>query len=485
MARRTKIVATIGPSSDDPATLEALMHAGMDVARIGLAHGTVEDHLVKIRRIRAAAQATGRTVGILADLPGPKVRAGAFADGGVFLVEGDSLDLVPMVGDGMGEGASDEHRIEVDVTTILTDLHPGDAVIMGDGGVRLEVTGSGPEAVRVSVVAGGRLQGRPGVTLPAGRSGVRAPTDEDLVLLAAMVEADVDIVAVSFVTSSADLTEVRKAAGPDGPMLVAKIETAEAVADLDAIIAEADAVMVARGDLGVRLAAEDVPHHQKRIIKRAVAYGRPVITATQMLESMITSPSPTRAEVSDVANAVFDGTSSVMLSAETAIGHDPVSAVRTMARICERAELEGDWVAWGRGVGRLQSASDAGIPVRIRVTAAISAAAWRAVQDVDAAAIICATRSGATARAIARFRPGVPIFAVSPLERTARQLAMSWGVTPLASEVHTSIDDIVWFAVKTAAEQGLVSPGDVVAVLAGNPSDEEPVTDSLRLVRVR
>lgn len=457
------------------------MHAGMDVARIGLAHGSIDDHLRKVRRIRAAAHETGRTIGILADLPGPKVRAGAFPDGGVYLREESRLALAP----GDDHGTSDEHRIEVDVPTILTDLHPGDAVILGDGGVRLQVESVGPDAIEATVVSGGRLQGRPGVTLPAGRAGVRAPTAQDLELLAAMVEADVDIVAVSFVTSAADIHAVRAAAGPDGPMLVAKIETAEAVADLDAIIAEADAVMVARGDLGVRLAAEDVPHHQKRIIRRAVAYGRPVITATQMLESMTTSPSPTRAEVSDVANAVFDGTSAVMLSGETAIGHDPVNVVRTMVRICERAEQEGDWVAWGRGVGRLQAGSAAGVPVPVRITAAISAAAWRAVQDVDASAIICATRSGATARAIARFRPGVPIFAVSPLERTARQLAMSWGVTPMSSEVHTSTDEIVWFAVQAAVEQGLVKSGDVVAVLAGHPDDPEPVTDSLRLVRVR
>lgn len=457
------------------------MLAGMDVARIGLAHGPVADHLERIKRIRAAAAATGRTVGILADLPGPKVRAGAFADGGVFLLEGERLAFAA----GGEHGTSSERRIEIDVPTIIADLHPGDPVILGDGGVRLIVDEVRGAEVWVTVEAGGRLQGRPGVTLPAGRNGPRAPTAHDLELLQAMIDADIDMVAVSFVTSASDIVAVRDAAGPHGPMLVAKIETAEAVADLDNIIAEADAVMVARGDLGVRLAAEDVPHHQKRIIHRSVAYGRPVITATQMLESMTTSPSPTRAEVSDVANAVFDGTSAVMLSGETAIGHDPVNVVRTMARITERADAGFDWVAWGRDLGRLQTANAATVPVPIRITAAISAAAWRAVQDVDASAIICATRSGATARAIARFRPNVPIFAVSPLERTARQLALSWGVTPLASAEYATTDETVWYAVETAVQQGLVKPGDVVAVLAGSPDDPEPVTDSLRLVRVR
>ena len=480
MSPRTKIVATIGPASESPEVLESLMLAGMDVARIGLAHGTVAEHVERIGRIRAAAAATGRTVAILADLPGPKVRAGAFPDGGVFLLEGSRLQLVA----GDGRGPSDEQRIEVDVPTILSDLHPGDPVILGDGGVRFVVDEVGADGVSVTVESGGRLQGRPGVTLPAGRNHPRAPTPHDLELLEAMLEADVDIVAVSFVTSASDITAVRDAAGPDGPMLVAKIETAEAVADLDDIIAAADAVMVARGDLGVRLAAEDVPHHQKRIIRRSVAYGRPVITATQMLESMTTSPSPTRAEVSDVANAVFDGTSAVMLSGETAIGHDPVNVVRTMARITERAEAEADWKTWGRDLGRLQTANAAAVPVPVRITAAISAAAWRAVQDVDASAIICATRSGATARAIARFRPHVPIFAVSPLERTARQLALSWGVTPLATAEYTTTDEIVWYAVENAVQRSLVKPGDVVAVLAGSPDDPEPVTDSLRLVRV-
>ena len=479
MSPRTKIVATIGPASESAEVLEGLMLAGMDVARIGLAHGSVAEHAMRIASIRAAAAATGRTVAVLADLPGPKVRAGTFPDGGVFLREGERLVLVA------GSGPSTEHRIEVDVETLVADLVVGDAVVLGDGGVRLIVEEVLDGTVRVEVESGGRVQGRPGVTLPAGRGSMRAPTTHDLELLEAMIDLDVDMVAVSFVTSASDILAVRQAVGPEGPMLVAKIETAEAVADLDNIIAAADAVMVARGDLGVRLAAEDVPHHQKRIIRRSVAYGRPVITATQMLESMTTSPSPTRAEVSDVANAVFDGTSAVMLSGETAIGHDPVNVVRTMARITERAEEEADWVAWGRDLGRLQTANAAAVPVPIRITAAISAAAWRATHDVDAAAIICATRSGATARAIARFRPDVPIFAVSPLERTARQLALSWGVTPLASALHTSTDEIVWFAVEAAVQQGLVKPGDVVAVLAGSPEDPEPVTDSLRLVRVR
>jgi pyruvate kinase len=270
-----------------------------------------------------------------------------------------------------------------------------------------------------------------------------------------MIDLDVDMVAVSFVTSASDILAVRQATGEDGPMLVAKIETAEAVADLDNIIAAADAVMVARGDLGVRLAAEDVPHHQKRIIRRSVAYGRPVITATQMLESMTTSPSPTRAEVSDVANAVFDGTSAVMLSGETAIGHDPVNVVRTMARITERAEEEADWVAWGP---RPRPAPD-GQRRRPCPCRSASPPPSRRRRGGRRTTSTPPPSSAPRGRAPpARGHRPVPARRADLRGVAARahrpQLALSWGVTPLASALHTSTDEIVWFAVEAAVQQG-------------------------------
>jgi pyruvate kinase len=268
-------------------------------------------------------------------------------------------------------------------------------------------------------------------------------------------------------------------------MLVAKIETKEAVDALEKVISASDGVMVARGDLGIRARLEDVPHYQKQIIRTGVAFGRPVITATQMLESMIHAPTPTRAEVSDVANAVFDGTSALMLSGETAIGHDPVAAVSTMARIAIRAEREFDYQGWGRDLGRQQIAEARGAPAPIRMTAAISAAAWRAATDVDAAAIIAATNSGATARAISRYRPIMPILAATPSVRTARQLSVAWGITPLVVERHGTTDDIVRFATEAAVNLGLVHAGEVVAVLVGAPDDPEQATDTLRLVRIQ
>jgi pyruvate kinase len=482
MERRTKIVATVGPASEDSSTLRAMMAAGMDMARLSLAHGPVGETLERIERVRRAADDVGRTVGILVDLPGPKVRAAAFPEEGVFLAEGDTTELVPALD---GQARSDLRRIAVDDPELADHVEPGDTVAIGDGGIQLVVTTVGAGRVVTRVRSGGRLRGRPGVSLPPGRPSVASPTADDLRLLEAVREAEVDAVAVSLVRSAADIQRVRQAVGPGGPMLVAKIETQEAVDALNDIISASDGVMVARGDLGVRCALEDVPHYQKRIIRAGVSYARPVITATQMLESMVSAPTPTRAEVSDVANAVFDGTSALMLSGETAIGHDPAAAVGAMARIAARAEREFPFEEWGRNLGMQQLSGTRGGPVLDRISASVSAAAWRAAIDADAAAIIACTNSGATARAISRFRPRVPIVAATPSTRTAQQLSVAWGITPVVTERRGTTDDIVWFAVMAAVGLGIVRTDDVVVVLVGSPQDPDPVTDVLRLVRIR
>ena len=485
MQRRTKVVATVGPASEHADVLRAMVLAGMDMARLSLAHGKLEETLERVSTVRAVAESVGVHVGVLADLPGPKVRAAEFPTGGVLLAEGALVDLVPAA---TGDRSS-ASVIPVDHLSLVQELCEGDHVVLGDGGIQLlvvDVDGVDAQRARAQVVTGGWAQGRPGVALPAGRLTLSSPTPEDLRLLVALAQAGVDAVAISFVRAAADIDRARAAlpAGP-APMLVAKIETQEAVDRLDEIIATADAVMVARGDLGIRCALEDVPHYQKRIIRSGVAYGRPVITATQMLESMVRAPTPTRAEASDVANAVFDGTSALMLSGETAIGHDPVNAVRTMARIAHRAERDFDYDGWGRSLGRAQAAEARGVPVSMRITAAISAAAWRAAADAEVAAVIACTNNGATARAISRFRPTVPVLAATPSVRAARQLSMAWGITPVLADWHDTTDDIVWFAVKAAVESGVVDSGDLVAVLVGSPTEPEPVTDTLRLVRVR
>jgi pyruvate kinase len=480
--RLTKIVATIGPASDDTSVLRGMAEAGMDMARLSLAHGPTELSLDRLRRVRAVAAEVGRNIGTLADLPGPKVRAAAFPEGGVFLAEGDLVEFVAAAGDGP---ASDGRRIAVDHPALLSDLRFGDLVALGDGGVQLDIQEVHPQLATAIVRSGGRLQGRPGVNFPPERFDAPTPTPEDLRRLEVMSEAGVDAAAISFVRHASDIRTVRAAAGAPGLMLIAKIETKTAVAEIDEIIEAADGVMVARGDLGVRLPLEEIPHLQKRIIRSSVAYGRPVITATQMLESMIHAPTPTRAEVTDVANAVFDGTSALMLSAETAIGRDPIGVVRTMSRIAARAELDFDYAGWGSRLGRQQSATMASASSADRVTSAITAAAWRAAADSDAAAILCCTTTGHSARAIARFRPTAPLLAFTPSSRVARQLSVEWGITAVATDDHPNPDDMVWFAVETVVKRGIARRGDIVVVLVGSPVDPEPTTDVLRLVRVR
>ena len=478
MDRRTKVVATIGPASDSPATLSAMVRAGMDVARLGLAHETLEIALERFARIRAVSAELGRPVGILVDLPGPKVRAGAVSGTGMVLGAGDLLQLVP------GTGESNRERIHVDYDRLLEDIGPGDHLAFGDGAVVVEVVEHTGDALDVRILHGGPLKGRPGVHIPADRLGMTSPTDEDLRLLDAFVEVGVDMVALSFVRSAHDVRRVGTEPHPEGPLIVAKIETRAAVDNLAAITEAAGAVMVARGDLGAEFPIEEVPHLQKRIIAECIAVGRPVITATQMLESMVTAPSPTRAEASDVANAVFDGSSALMLSAESAVGADPVRAVDTMARIARRADEAFDYAGWANTVAvyhqeqvSQQSPNDA-------VTNAMSMAGWRAAADTRAAAVICISRTGFTVRSIARFRPEVPIIGFSADERTCRQLTLSWGARPHLLPGDTTPDNQVERAMTAARELGEVRSGDLVAVLHGSDYYPGQATDTVRLVRI-
>lgn len=474
---RTKIVATLGPASEQPPVLDALLAAGVDVMRLNLSHGTLAAHVARLHDVRAAAQRVDRVVAVLADLPGPKVRSGDFPEGGVQLHGGATTELVP------GDGGSTTDRITVDYPTLLDDLRAGDRVVLGDGAITLEVAEVTTAAVRCVVLTGGPVQGRPGVHLPSERLRLSTPTGEDLDLAVAMAAEGADFLAVSFVRTADDLRAVRRHLGAACPRLVAKVETMSAVTDLEAIAAEADAVMVARGDLGIECPLEDVPHLQKRIIRYCVEMGVPVITATQMMESMITAPSPTRAEVSDIANAVFDGADALMLSGETAIGLDPPDVVRTMVRVAARAEAEAGYRQWAARLGRVQRSQwPEGAD---RITMAITHAAGMAAADADAAAILCCTRSGRTAGAMARFRPLTTLVGLSPDPATVRALALTWGVRPLAVGVYESTDDLVWFAVERSMQAGLLEQGATVLVLAGAPDRPSgAATDVLRIVRV-
>ncbi len=484
MTRRTKIVATLGPASDNPEMIRRLVVAGLDVVRSNLSHGTVEEHIERIALVRQISAVVGRHVAVLADLPGPKIRAGHFPEGGVMLAPGSLVRLRP------GTGQSDAGMITVPYPTLLEDLVPDARVQLGDGAISMQVVDVGPTEATARIETGGRTNGEPGVHLSSDTLRLTTPTDEDLVLAEIMANAGVEYMAVSFVREAADVEKVRAVAGPR-PQLVAKIETSAAVENLDEIIDVSDAVMVARGDLGIDCPIEDVPHMQKHIVRRCVEVGTPVITATQMLESMVTAPSPTRAEVSDVANAVFDGTDALMLSGETAIGRDPVEVVRTMGVIAARAESEASYRRWADRLGHTQFTNPSAAKLVDRITAAITHAASQAALDVDADAILCYTRSGRTARAMARFRPRARMIGLSPDEATVRTMALTWGVEPMQVDTYESTDEMVWFAVEKALEQGLIDRGQTVLVLAGafgvhdGGSSASVATDVLRIVDVR
>ncbi len=474
--RRTKIVATIGPASEDPGTLEKMIAAGMDVARIGLAHGSLDEHLEKYRNIRAAAAATGANVGILADLPGPKVRCAPFPEGGVIFEDGKPVIFTA------GEAASSSTLISTDYESLVADVEVGDGLALGDGNVTFVVESKEADSLQARVVRGSRVQGRPGLQVPSDRLRITTPTADDIRFADAFIEAGVDMVALSFVRSAHDVRSLGVEPPPRGPLVVAKIETRAAVENLEGIIAASGAVMVARGDLGVDYPISELPHLQKHIIRRCIAGGLPVITATQMLESMVYSPTPTRAEASDVANAVFDGTSSVMLSGETAIGVDPVNAVATMAEITARADAEFNHDDWADQVNQLRivrPSSDLGAVT----TDAMTMAAVRVADQVGASAIVCLSRTGFTVRSVSRFRPRVPILAISPDQRAVRQLALSWGSAAISQPDRATIRETIDAALTASKERCGLHPGDRVVVISGHAMAAR-ATDTIRVMSV-
>jgi pyruvate kinase len=476
LTRRTKIVATLGPASADPPALEKLLRAGADVCRLNLSHGPLDDHLGRLSAVREVSARLGRHVAVMADLPGPKVRAGTFPEGGVDLPPSEVVRIVS------GDEGSSPERIAVDYPDLVSHVEVGERVVLGDGEISMRVVSKTGDELVAEVESGGHTQGRPGVHLACERLKLSAPTDEDLELAEAMATAGADYVALSFVRRAEDVERLRGVVS-DRCRIVAKIETAAALDDLAGITTAADALMVARGDLGIDCPLEDVPHLQKRIIRQCVEEGTPVVTATQMLESMVAAPVPTRAEVSDVANAVFDGTDAVMLSAETAIGHDPALVVATMSRIAARAEGEASYRRWADRLGRTQQRQSD--DVRERITRSITHAAWQAADDVGAAAILCCTRSGRTARSMARFRPPARLLGLSPDRRTLDALALSWGVEAVELEESNSTDEMVWFAVEHAVTGGFIARGDAVVVIAGAPDRlSGAAADVMRIVRV-
>lgn len=474
IVRRTKIVATIGPASWDPPTLRSMMEAGLDVARIGLAHGDIDQHMDVYNRVRQAAADVDREIGVLVDLPGPKVRCAPFPEGGVDLVEGTTIRIVS------GETASSTEVIEIDIPEVIRDVNVGDRLALGDGALVMICDAKQGDELQAKVIHGGTVKGRPGFQVPSGRLSVTAPTAQDLEYVDAFVEVGVDLIAVSFVRSAYDLRAVGVEKAPRGPILVAKIETRAAVENLEGIVETAGAVMVARGDLGIEYPLSELPHLQKHIIRRGIARGRPVITATQMLESMVYASMPTRAEASDVANAVFDGSSAVMLSGESAVGVDPVNAVSTMAEITTRADEEFDHRSWAQDIRELREGES--ITDRtVRGTDALTMAAWEVAHQAQAAAIVCISRTGFTSRKVTRFRPSVPILAFSSDPRVVRQLSLSWGTDAICSPERASAAEAIADALLLAkAHHGLQS-GDQVVVISGMGTETRQ-TDTLQLL---
>lgn len=463
--RRTRIVATIGPASQSPEVLSALIEAGMDMARLNASHSSIEELQTRIDRIREASAAAGRHVAVLLDLPGPKMRVGEM-EAGTVLQAGSEFRLET------ARCTGDSSHACVEYAGLATDLSPGDRILLDDGALELEAVSIESGAVLTRVIAGGPLDSNKGVNVPGVTLGLASITERDRELAAWGVRVGVDLIAQSFVRSAGDVEELRASVGPGVP-IVAKIEKHEATRNIGSIISSADAVMVARGDLGVETAPEHVPVLQARIVETARSQGKPVIVATQMLESMRSSPRPTRAEASDVATAIFESADAIMLSAETAIGLYPVEAVRVMDRIARAAEESrisptGAAGAHGADVGR-----------------AVSAAVVRLAEDLDLAAIVVATESGATARAVAAHRPRVPVIAVTPLPQTARRLAAVWGVTALVVPLSEDTDAMLETVLSLVREAGLARVGERVAITAGRASRTPGATDFLVVREIR
>ena len=466
--RRAKIVATLGPSSADEATVRALFETGADVFRLNFSHGSHADHRARHALVRAVEAEAGRPIGILADLQGPKLRIGSFRGGEVALAEGQRFTLT------LGETPGDETGAPVPHPEIFAALVPGADVLLDDGKVALRVVACGPDHAETEVVVPGVLSDRKGLNLPGVTLPIDAVTDKDREDLAFALGLGIDWVALSFVQGPEDIKSARRLV-PKDVTIVAKLEKPKALECLEEIVALSDAIMVARGDLGVELAPEDVPAEQKRIVRATRAAGKPVVIATQMLDSMMNAPAPTRAEASDVATAVYDGADALMLSGESAAGRYPREAVTMMNRIIEHVERDPAYrryVDWQRQDPEATTAD------------AITAAARQAAETLDAAAIVTYTTSGSTALRVARERPKATILVLTPNRGTARRLALLWGVHCIHSEDATGFTDMVEKACAQALAAGHAAPGERIVITAGVPFGTPGTTNVLRIARL-
>ncbi|WP_040952521.1 pyruvate kinase [Gorillibacterium massiliense] len=473
--RKTKIVCTIGPASESPDMLRKMMEAGMDVARLNVAHGGFEEHGARIDVIRAVSRQLGKTVAVMLDIKGPEVRIGAIRDGAVPLTPGAMITLTTDVVEG------DAERVTVTYKDLPQDACKGTVILIDDGLIRLEVTEAGGSEVRCVVVNGGVLKSRKGVNIPGLHVNLPGVTERDVQFIRFGIEKRIDVIAASFVRKAADVMEIRSILEKENAghiRIIAKIEDQEGVDNLDEILEAADGIMVARGDMGVNLNAEEVPPVQKMIIRKCNAAGKPVITATHMLESMQVNPRPSRAEATDVAGAVFDGSDAVMLSGESAAGKYPLESVKVMARIAERAE-QGIVHTLGEPWSDPAYSSST-----VSITEAVCRSAVHAATELRAAAIVAPTMSGFTARMAAKYRPECPVLAVSPDEKTLPGLCMVRGVIPLKGDEIEDTDHMIEMCEVRAVRAGYLNAGDLVVLVAGVPVGESAPTNLIKIHRI-
>jgi pyruvate kinase len=467
--RNAKIVATLGPASTDRATIEALFRAGADVFRLNFSHGAHEDHRARYQIIRDLERDLGRPIGALLDLQGPKLRIGTFAQGPIQLLRDDSFlfDLDRAT-------AGTQQRVALPHPEIFAALQPGAHLLLDDGRIRVRVNRCGPDFAETTVVVGGILSDRKGVNVPDVVVPVSALTPKDRADLAFGLTLGVDWIALSFVQRAEDIAELRALVG-DKVGIVAKLEKPAAIQSLEEIVEASDAVMVARGDLGVEMPAEKVPGIQKRIIRSCRQRGKPVIIATQMLESMVTSPVPTRAEASDVANAIYDGADAVMLSAESASGKYPLEAVSVMNRVIEETEADPT---------HRKMLEDSQTPPPPDFAGGIAIAMRQVAALLDPVAIVAYTNSGYSAFVMSRERPAAPILGLTPQQGTARRLALAWGVHSALSPQVANVGEMTSFACQAAVDEGFGARGDTVVVIAGLPLAQSGTTNLLRIATI-
>ncbi|WP_132015472.1 pyruvate kinase [Hydrogenispora ethanolica] len=453
--KKTKIICTLGPASTNPVVLEKLIKAGMNIARLNFSHGSYDEHAERIKLVREIAAKLGTPIGILADIQGPKIRTGKINPGPIQLVEGTQVHLtVDPKKDGNPE------YIYVDYPTLIKDVKIGGTIFLADGMIQLSVIGAEGHELKCEVLNGGELSSKKGVTLPGVSVNLPALMEKDRSDIEFVIQQKVDFIAVSFARKAEHLAEIRALVNELGgdQLIIAKIENEEGFRNSEEILQACDGIMVARGDLGTEVPPEEVPLIQKFLIEICNAAGKPVITATEMLESMIRNPRPTRAEVTDIAHAILDGTDAIMLSAETAVGKYPVTAVEIMSRVAKSIEnsLKFEDILAKKKVSSFPTVSDA-----------ISHATCQTALDLKAAAIISSTQSGSTARTVSKYRPQAPIVAVTPSLRIAQQLALSWGVFPVIVPPANDIDEMLDVSIEAAKKTGFIRSKDLVVITAG------------------